>query len=307
MAVLSVSLLVVIAAIVLACTPLSRAAPGAVSQVEGVVGDSGEVSVYVVERNINVSPKCELRVRMEDGVAEDELARVLENAWAAPGDSPCVVKSVETASRSSIFGAPPAAMMAGEAGAVAAALLRFDLLTLSVREDGGLYADASVRTGDFSDAAALVRAAVASSALEDEFGRVDWSMRWSADDGAYDDATVASDGTPDPKLADLLDGLAELRASGALGVGDGADVAALDAPIIAVKLNAITESGVTAVGIGLTVAGWDADDLATRGEELALSGRAAEAAAAISALGEEVGLPVGAITANGTVDLLAGS
>ncbi len=306
-AVLSGALLVVIVAIVLGCTPMSRAAPGAVSAVQEVVGDSGEVSVYVVERNINVMPRCQLTVRMIDGVAEDELARVLERVWAATGDSPCIVKTVktvETASRSTVFGAPPVAMTAGEASAVAAALQRIDVVTVSVREDGGVNADASVRTGDFSDAAELARAAVASAALEEEFGRVLWSMRWSADSSPYDDATVTSDITPDARLADLFDGLAALRDSGALGDGYGTDDAALDAPIIAVKLNAITESGSTVVGIGLTVAGWDADDLDARGAELAQSSRAAEAARMIAALGEEVGVPIGSITANGTVDLL---
>ena len=307
MAVLSGALLVVTVTIVLACTPMSRAAPGAVALVEDVVGDSGEVSVYVVERNINVMPRCTLRVQMNDGVAEDELARVLERVWAAPGDSPCIVKSLDTASRSTVFGAPPAAMTAGEASAVAATLQRFDGVTVSVREDGGVNADASVRTGDFSDAAELVRAAIASAALEEEFGRVLWSMRWSADSGPYDDATVTSDSTPDRRLTDLFDGLAALRDSGALGVGYGTDDAALDAPIIAVKLNAITESGSTVVGIGLTVAGWDAEALAARGEEFALSSRAVEAARLIAALGEEIGIPIGSIVANGTVDLLPGS
>ncbi|PCE14235.1 hypothetical protein AUC47_06290 [Microbacterium sp. SZ1] len=302
---MTTGLLLVIVAIVLACTPLTRAAPGAVSRVEDVVDGSGDVSVYVVERNINVTPRCTLRVRMNDGVADDELARVLESVWAAPGDSPCVVKSVETASRSSIIDAAAADMTPSRADAVAEALLRFDLATLSVSDDGTLNADAFVRTGDFSNAAELVRAAVASSPLEEEFGRVDWSMRWSADSGPYDDATISSDATPDLRLADLFDGLAELRASGALGAGYGLDDAALDAPIIAVRVNTIAESGATAVSVRLTVAGWDAEDLAARGAELAASSRAAEAARTIAALGEGVGIPVGTITANGTIDLLA--
>ncbi|MFB4352276.1 hypothetical protein RAC69_03945 [Microbacterium sp. LS_15] len=307
LAVLSGALLVVIVAIVLACTPMSRAAPGAVAHVEDVVGDSGEVSVSVTEQNINVTPSCIVRVQMNDDVAEDELARVLEDVWAAPGDSPCVVQSVDTASRSTIFGAPPVAMTADTAAAVAAALQRFDSVSLSVNDGGNLFAFGSAREGDFSDAAELVRAGVASAALEEQFGRVDWMLTWSGEGRPYDDAEVTSDATPDPRLAELFDGLADLRASGALGSGPGPDSAELDAPITGMTVKAVTEAGATSVSVAMTVAGWDAENLVARGGEFALSSRAAEAARMIAELGEEIGMPVGSIVANDTVELVPGS
>jgi hypothetical protein len=307
MAVLSGALLVVIVAIVLACTPMSRAAPGAVALVEDVVGDSGDVSVSVTEPNINLMPRCTLRVQMNDGVAEDELARVLERVWAAPGDSPCIVKSLDTASRSTVFGAPPAAMTAGEASAVAATLQRFDSVTLSVDDGGNLFANGWAREGDFSDAAELVRAGAASAALEEQFDRVDWMLTWSGEGRPYDDAEVIGDTTPDLRVAELLDRLADLRASGTLGSGPGPDSAELDAPIIGMKVKAVTEAGATSIRVALTVAGWDRESLAARSGELVLSSRAAEVARLIAALGEDVGVPVGSIVANETVELLPGS
>ncbi|MFC7432115.1 MULTISPECIES: hypothetical protein [unclassified Agrococcus] len=289
-----------------ACSPMALAAPGAVAAVERVVGDGGVVEVRTVDRTIGVSPECSIAVRLGEGVSEAETARILEAAWAAPGESPCVVTTIELASRSSIGGMPAEAMDQDAAAAAAAAMHRLDLVALGASDGGGVVASASASGGDLSTAAALVREAVEARALEEAFGGVRWSLRWSGDGEPYDDVEIEWDATPDAALADLLDGLAALRASGALGQPGSAPAGpALDGPISGLSVRAGVDAGVAALTVDLTAAGWSAADLAAQGDAFASSSRAAQAAEAIAALAAEVGAPPPTITANETVVLVA--
>lgn len=285
-----------------ACSPMALAAPGAVASVERVVGDDGTVSVRTVDHAIGVSPECSISVELREGVSQADTARILESAWAAPGESPCVVETVELAGRASIGGLPPEAMASDAAAAASAALHGIEGLTLRANDGGGVTATASASAGDLSTAAALVRDAIAHADLEDAFGGVWWSLRWSGDGQPYDDLELQLGATPDAAIADLLDGLAALRASGALG--DPAEAVGgpdLDGPVSGVSVRVEGEAGVASLTIDLTAAGWSAADVEAQGEAFSTSSRAASVAAAIAELAAEVGAPEPTVTANGVV------
>ncbi|MCI2958399.1 hypothetical protein MN032_11910 [Agromyces atrinae] len=294
-----------VVATLVGCTPMADAARDATAKVEQVVGDSGKVSASTRERGINVTASCSITVRLGIGTSAAETSVVLEDVWAAPGDSPCVVTTVELANRSSMLGSPAVAMPSQAAAAASDVLQRFGfVITLGV-SDGDVSATSSARTGDFSTAAQLVREASTSTELDDPFGRVFWSLRWTGEGAPYDDVTVTSDSAPPAALVDLLTGLGDLRASGTLGEPTSAADAELDSPIIGMSVTSVTEAGSTALSVDLTVEGWDAAELAARGDDLSSSSRAADAARSITAIAASAGMSIDSITANQAVELLA--
>lgn len=294
------ALVVVAGGLLSACSPMALAAPGAVASVERVVGDDGTVSVRTVDHAIGISPECSITVELRDGVSQADTARILESAWAAPGESPCVVETIELADRASIGGLPAEAMDPDAAATASAALHGIEGLTLRANDRGGVTATASASDGDLATAAALVRDAIAHEALEDAFGSVWWWLDWSGDGQPSDDLELQLGATPDAAVAALLDGLAALRASGALG-DPAAAVAGpdLDAPVSGVSVRVEGEAGDASLTIDLTAAGWGAADVEAQGEAFASSSRVASAAEAIAALAAEVGTPSPTVTANG--------
>lgn len=292
-------------ALLTACAPLSAAAREAAPRVAEVVGDSGDVSVTTTKSRVNVSPSCSARVRLDEGISRSAITRILREVWSAPGDSPCVVTAVELANRSSVSGYPAREMPAEAAAAVADALLRFGDVALAFTDDRAVAVTASSHSGRFDVAGALVRESAASAALHEAFGSVYWSLSWSHQGIPYDSVTILSDASPPITLARFLEGLGELRDSGALGqAGAPGGEPSLDAAIIGVDVEAKSEAQATTLSVQLTLENWDAAALGAQRKQLLSSGRAADAARAIAEIAERNGLPLDSVTASGVVELL---
>ena len=303
----SLAVVGVAAALLVSCSQMTIASIGAGAGVRAAVGDAGEVTTHVVERKINVTPVCQFRVRLKEGLAAGTAEDVLTRVWASTGGSTCTVATVEFGNRSTVRGYPSAPMDAQAAAAVVAAAISVPRVSLSLeRADGvrGVFASVYTRDGDFASAAALVRgAATATDALEEAFGPVAWSVDWDRESGPRDAVTIQADDAVLPALSSALDGIAAIRDSGEAGTPSAAAVADLDAAITGVFLTAVFVGGDETIGVGLTVEGWSAADLEARQAAFVADSRAAAVAASIMSIIEESGLPRPTITANETVEL----
>ena len=292
-AVLSIS-----AILLVACNSMSIAAWTARPALQEMLGERGEVSVHVIERQINVTPRCDLDLEMHDDVTSVALADVLSNIEGTIGDSTCEVRSVEFAPFSAISAEEWAGVSDEAWAAVAERIRRSTDIHIRRDEDGGWLVGVTSLGEEMADGADAIGAAIAGDPLEPTLGTTRWLMSWRAPSegaGGYHDIAIEADSTPPAALSDALNSIALIADPLRPGSGDGA--AAPDDPVVGVQVVVKIVDGVSNVYFGLTVQDWNLDAMSANETEYLSSSAAASTVQALFAAISESGLEVGSVRA----------
>ncbi|WP_406248942.1 hypothetical protein ACI7YT_02805 [Microbacterium sp. M] len=275
---------VIVGAIVLvtnACAPMSIAAWSAVPQAEALIGDRGEVSVHLIEPNINVSPRCELRLQMREDVTVDELTDVLSRVGATDTGERCRITEVQTVHPTSLYADDWTGVSTEGWTLLADRMLRdqwFSIYRSQAQEtEREWLLTVPLLHGTTAEGVAGIRAAIEGPPLEPVLGPTSWDVHWAPSGGepVPHEIAVVSDATPSAAVADALDDLVPIidRITQDDVGGDG--IADPDDTLYAVRVSVTTTEGRTAVAIRLTVNDWSLDDMAANEAQYLADSRAA--------------------------------
>ncbi|UYO97595.1 hypothetical protein OED01_02355 [Microbacterium sp. M28] len=268
-----------------ACAPMRIATWSAVPQAEALVGDSGEVTVYVREPNINVSPQCDLRLQMREDISVDELTDVLTRVDTTDTGERCAITEVRTVHPTSLHAEDWSGVSAQGWAVLAERMLRDRWISIFRAEDEDAEADwildAPLLHGTTAEGVTGIREVIAGPPLEPVLGPTSWDVHWSPSDAdpVPHSISVVSDVTPPVAVADALDDLVPLidRITQDDTGGDG--VADLDDTLYSVKVDLTTADGQTHAVVRLTVNDWSLDDMTAHEAEYLTASRAAGYAA----------------------------
>lgn len=289
---------VLIAVLVLvACNPMTIASWSAKGTLQELLGDRGEVQIHVIERNINVSPRCEITLRMHEDVTSTEFADVLASIDGAVGDSACDVSRAEFSPFSSVAADDWSGASDEEWAVVAERVRRSADISLTRVLSGEWLVNVTARDDEITGGADAFTTAIAGAPLEDALGTTSWNMSWSpgkGSTGGYHGIEVDADRTPPAALGDALAAVALIAEPLRSG---GAEVAAASSqsPVAGVHTVVTIVDGVSNVNFRLTVHDWAPEDMAANEAEYLSSSVAASTAQALITAIAESGLEVGSV------------
>ncbi|UNK71401.1 hypothetical protein [Microbacterium sp. H1-D42] len=298
-----------------ACAPMTVASWSAVSAAEALVGDRGEVDAYIVEPNINVMPRCEVRLQMRENVTADELVEVLSGIDGTDTGSTCSIVSVRTEHPTSLEADDWSGVSDEGWALLADRMLRSEWVSIyRADEQSDAARDWKIvgvkLDGDTAQGAAGIREIISGGPLEPELGRTEWDVHWnpSRADPVPHEMGIISDVTPPIAVADMFDDLVPIieRISADTAAHQQDGVADIGDAVYNVQVWVNIAGDSTRVSIAMPVRDWGNDDMIEHEAEFLADSRAAGYAADLIAAVRGSALEVDAVTVIGSDYLVWG-
>lgn len=276
-------------AMFMACTPMTREYWSARSALQEMLGDRGEVSGSITERNINVQPRCGIRIAMREGVSPEDYADVLADIGETLGGSECEVYAVGLQTRAEVSAqdwnqvAPEVwPVVAERAHRVPGSRFHFDA-------EGRWRVHLTSFDGSMPDGVAGMTALIEGAPLESALGTTEWDLGWHGEGSPFQDIDVSSDATPPMELMAALEQIAQVGPD-AMRWSEGDGVAEADDEVIGMNVKARVDDGVTNLRVDLSVTDWNGEEMAAHESEFLSESKAARLAASILDAVESSGL-----------------
>ena len=262
-----------------------------------MLDERGDVSVHVIERSINVTPRCEATLRMRDDVTSTEFADVLVSIDGLLDGNPCEVVGTEFGPFSSVSAVDWAGVSEEAWAAVAERVRRSTDIGIRRMTEGDWSVIVTAQGSEITDGVDAIRTAIAGDPLEPALGMTTWGMSWSPgkeSTAGYHRIEVEADRTPPAALGDALVKVASivdpLRPEGA----DDAE-ASPQSPVVGVDVSVTIVDGVSNVNFRLAVHDWTSEAMAANEAEYLNDSVAASTAQDLITAIADSGLEVGSV------------
>jgi len=302
----AVAVLGAIVLVVLACAPMSISSLRSTPAAQSIVADDGVYDFYTVEPNINVSPRCELRIEAREDITAAEFGALLARISGTDLAGGCEMGWVRWKWRAMLAADDWSGVSDKGWTIIADRMLRSgDLGVYRLGDGAGEEPD---ERGDWLFASRIFddtldeflersRRLLDATPVEPELGPTTWELQWTPDGDVAawgNEIGIFSDETPGPEIAALLDAVAPVAAQ--LGSGTEASVGGgvpdVDDPVSSIGITVRIADGETHVAFHQVV--WDWGDVVPSElrEEFLTASPAADAARTLLAAVQESGVPV---------------